>query len=114
MNNTDSISIFGDGSEGDLVVTSLNYFYIPLMISDLKSGKTGYLSEEDPKIIWNDGLVTNLSSCKDCGKPLSGPHCFDKPNEICKVRPAICTKCNYINEYQQEDPNYICYKCKNF
>lgn len=27
---------------------------------------------------------------------------------------ATCTKCNYKNDYMDFDPNYICYKCKNF
>jgi len=27
---------------------------------------------------------------------------------------AVCTKCNYKNDYLGYDPDYICFKCKNF
>lgn len=84
--------------------------YVPLQVSDLKSGKNGYLSEDkDLKIIWNNGSATLV--CKDCGKLGYGPHCWNLPE---KNNPAICKKCNFLNEYMPEDPDYICYKCKNF
>jgi len=102
--------------------------YVPLQISDLKSGRSGYLSNDGHHVIWNDNTVLCLDYSYQDSKSVIDE--FDKELALEAVKainglslsknnkpinaPAICKKCNFLNEFQPEDPNYICYKCKNF
>lgn len=96
--------------------------YVPLQISDLKSGRSGYLSENGRHIIWNDNTISNLGSNYEDLNSLSliKDEIDREIAEILSVKnvkpkqSAVCKKCNFLNEYKLEDPDYICYKCKNF